>query len=92
MQAPALLALAALALGTGCDRRAPITACSDELRGVYRVLPAAGATEDPADVQRWMILDSGRALEAYPLFDDTPPAAAGLEIAPRVLDLARTSD
>ncbi len=37
-----------------------------------------------------MIIDSGTALEAYTLFDDTHPDTAGIELGPRVLDLART--
>jgi hypothetical protein len=72
----------ALGLGLGaCDRRAPIAACSDDLRGVYA---PEGASE-----RRWMILDNGDTLEAYPLFDDSAPAT-GLEVAPRVIDLSRT--
>jgi len=62
--------------------RAPIAACSDDLRGVYVV-----------DGKRWMILDHRATLEAYPLFDDVHHAAAaapGLEVAPRAIDLQRT--
>jgi hypothetical protein len=92
------LALAALSL-CACDRRAPITACSDDLRGVYAVLPAPGvpgATQHPDAAVRWMVLDNRRSLEVYPLFDDTvepaPGLAPGLEIAPRYFDLHRTPD
>jgi hypothetical protein len=78
-----------------CSRRAEIASCDDDLRGVY-----------VADGERWMVLDSGATLEAYPLFPDggppgervvTPPgrtsagAPAALEIAPRVIDLARAA-
>lgn len=73
----------AIALSIGaCHRPTPVTTCTDDLSGVWR--SEAGA--------RWMILDSGAALEAYPLFDDTRPANAptDLEIGARVIDLART--
>jgi hypothetical protein len=70
----------ALALLVACDRRAPIASCGEDLRGVY----AAGD-------QRWMMLDTGDTLEAYPLFPDAP-ATPGLEVAPRVIDLTRTPD
>ena len=42
-----------------CSRREPIASCDDDLRGVY----AAGD-------ERWMMIDSGEVLEAYPLFPD----------------------
>jgi len=72
-------ALAALALAaSACEGRAPLATCDDDLRGIYA-----------ADGRRWMILDSGDELEAYPLFSDVPPAP-GLEVAPRVLALRRT--
>jgi len=62
-----------------CSRRAPITSCEDDLRGVYR-----------DGSEPWMVLDHGTTLEAYPLFPDVPPGGeAGLEVAPRVIDLAR---
>jgi hypothetical protein len=63
-----------------CHRRAPLASCDDDLRGVY----SAGPDE------RWMILDSGDKLEAYPLFPDVegPP---DLEIHPRRIDLSRDS-
>lgn len=73
-------AIAALYL-CACDpatARAPITACSDDLRGVYVV-----------DGARWMLLDHRATLEAYPLFDDVAPMP-GLEVAPRAIDLQRT--
>lgn len=38
---------------------------------------------------RWMLLDQGKSLEVYPLFDDSAPSP-GLETAPRVIDLSRT--
>jgi len=64
-----------------CSQRAPIATCDDDLRGVYR-----------DGGERWMVLDHGATLEAYPLFPDAVAPAgadAGLEIAPRVIDLTR---
>jgi hypothetical protein len=48
--------------------------CADDLRGVY---------DTPAR-QRWMLLDNGATLEAYPMFDDSTGTAA-----PRAIDLER---
>lgn len=76
-------ALAALGmLAAACDRAPTITTCSDDLGGAWR---------DEATGHRWMILDTGAELEVYPLFPDVPPTPS-LEVAPRVLDLARTGD
>src|SRR5262245_48312757 len=73
----AVIGLAAAAAIAACRREAPIASCDDDLRGVY----ASGA-------ERWMILDRGARLEAYPLFPDG--ALTGeLVIAPRVIDLER---
>lgn len=60
-----------------CHGRAAPISCSDDLRGVYR---------DGAE--RWMILDGGATLEAYPLFPDAD-GPADLVTAPRRIDLAR---
>jgi hypothetical protein len=72
----------AVVLAIAACRRDPIASCDDDLRGVYL-----------AASERWMVLDHGATLEAYPLFPDGAPAAAGdataLEIAPRVIDLER---
>ncbi|HEX4421373.1 MAG TPA: hypothetical protein VH165_25835 [Kofleriaceae bacterium] len=81
-------ALALAAALAACSRRPPITSCDDDLRGVY--------TADPAGAERWMVLDDGATLEAYPLFPDTgapgsPGSLRRLEIAPRVIDLKRPS-
>ena len=57
-----------------CDRRPPVASCDDSLHGVW-ITPGG---------QRWMMLDSGGTLEAYPLFDDAVPDGV-----PRVIDLAR---
>lgn len=65
----ALLAVAA------CHSRPDVTSCDDDLHGVW-VSDAHG--------QRWMILDNGPTLEAYPLFDDHVDSGA-----PRVIDLRR---
>jgi hypothetical protein len=72
---------AALLCCAACSRSAPLAACDDDLRGAWR--DEAGA--------RWVILDHGATLEVYPAFDDATPAGAPpeLEIAPRVIDLAR---
>ena len=75
--------LAALA---SCGARSePIARCTDELAGVYEVETTA-TEQTPA---RWHVLDNRRSLEAYPMFDDAL-AVAGLETAPRVIDLRRT--
>jgi hypothetical protein len=76
---------AALAIAA-CHHSAPIESCDDDLRGVY----AAGNERDERDRRddRWMILDSGATLEAYPLFPDGA-VNGDLVVAPRVLDLAR---
>lgn len=80
------LAIATLLL-CSCDRTEPIARCSDDLAGVYEV--ETTATEQTPT--RWHLLDNRRTLEAYPLFDDSL-AIAGLETAPRVLDLRRDGD
>lgn len=77
---------AAIALAialAACSKRAPIDACSDDLTGPWTT--EAG--------ERWMVLDHGPTLEIYALFDDTHPAnaPAGLELGPRVIDLARAA-
>jgi hypothetical protein len=75
--AAALAACPALAACTACGRSPSIASCDDDLRGVY----VAGG-------ERWMILDNGPKLEAYPLFPDG--AVTGDVIAaPRVIDLER---
>lgn len=62
----------ALLLLVAC-RSSHVTSCSDDLTGAWR--GESGA---------WMVLDTGDALEIYPLFDDLRPGAA-----PRVIDLRR---
>ena len=71
------LACAVLACG-GCDRRAAIASCDDNLAGQYAF-----------EGTRWAVLDHGATLEAVPMFSDVP-AIAGLEVAPRWIDLSRT--
>ena len=56
-----------------CDHHS-VTSCSDDLQGVYAT-PAG---------ERWMVLDEGKRLEAYPMFDDASGSAA-----PRFVELAR---
>jgi len=67
------LALAAMLL-VACDRTPHVTSCDDSLAGVW-VTPSGA---------RWMMLDYGATLEAYPIFDDSVGGGA-----PRVIDLAR---
>jgi hypothetical protein len=69
--------LAALLAMAACSRDTPIASCNDNLRGVYAI-----------GDQRWMVIDRGATLEAYPLFPDAqgPPE---LVSAPRVIDLVR---
>jgi hypothetical protein len=71
---------ALLAVITACHRRAPLASCDDNLRGIY--------TAGPDAAERWMILDTGDALEAYPLFPDVD-GPHELEIGPRRIDLTR---
>jgi hypothetical protein len=71
---------ALLAVITACHRRAPLASCNDNLRGVY--------TAGSDGAERWMILDTGDALEAYPLFPDVD-GPRELEIGPRRIDLTR---
>ncbi len=79
-RAAVALAIAVSIALAACARRAAVTVCTDDLAGAWK--------SDSG--QRWMIIDGGKALEAYTLFDDTRPAVAGIEIGPRVIDLART--
>ncbi|MEO8703049.1 MAG: hypothetical protein ABI867_23590 [Kofleriaceae bacterium] len=61
----------------GCERRAPITTCQQDLSGEY-----------VAGERRWAIVDRGAQLEVVPLFADVP-VVPGLEVAPRWIDLER---
>lgn len=65
--------LALLLVLAACERHS-VTSCSDDLHGVYAT-PAG---------ERWMLLDEGKVLEAYPMFDDATGSAA-----PRLVDLTR---
>jgi hypothetical protein len=74
------LAVLALGVAAACDHRAPIASCAQDLTGVY------GSSGE----RRWMVLDDGDTLEAFPLFPDVPASSfAPLEVAPRVIELAR---
>ncbi|MBA2541927.1 MAG: hypothetical protein H0V17_19940 [Deltaproteobacteria bacterium] len=75
-----LLAVIAVAGFGGCQRRAPVTSCASDLSGEYE--SSAG---------RWMLIDHGPRVEAYPLFTDVP-AAGDLEVAPRMIEWRRTAD
>ena len=68
-----------LVLVAGCSPRRAVTTCADDLTGAY----------DDAAGKRWMVLDHGATLEAYPVFDDALQLGDVLA-APRVLDLQRT--
>jgi hypothetical protein len=70
-----------------CSRRDPIATCDDDLRGVY--------TDGD---ERWMLIDHGATLEAYPLFPDgvapdpngpNGSTPAEIVVAPRVVDFFR---
>jgi len=79
----ALAAVLGGALGA-CGAAPPsVASCADNLEAVY-------VTPDGA---RWMLLDGGATLEAYPLFPDAGgvSAPAGMVVAPRVLDLHRAT-
>jgi hypothetical protein len=67
-------AAAILVVVCACDAREPIDRCDANLTGSYAT---------PAGT--WMLLDNGKSLEGYPLFDDKVPDGA-----PRLVDLART--
>ena len=74
----AVLVLAPTAAITGaCDRRPAVTSCNTDLHGVW--LAPSG---------RWAVLDHGKTLEAFTLFDDAARDAE-TSAAPRVIDLAR---
>jgi hypothetical protein len=62
----------------GCERRAPIESCAQDLSGEY-------ASGD----RRWAVLDRDGRLELVPQFADVP-VVPGLEVAPRWIDLERT--
>jgi hypothetical protein len=68
-----------LVLVLGCSHRAALDSCADDLHGVWH--DGSGSP--------WMILDSGRTLEAYPLFADSGATAPDVIAAPRVIDLTR---
>lgn len=77
--AAAAAGVLAVAAAAACSRRASIASCDDDLRGVYA-----------SDAGRWMLLDQGATLEAYPLFPDAdgPPDAVA---APRRIELSRAA-
>jgi hypothetical protein len=72
--------LAGMLAIAACHQRVLLASCDDNLRGVYAV--------GPDGAERWMILDSGDSLEAYPLFPDVE-GPRELEIHPRRIDLTR---
>ena len=72
--------LAGMLAIAACHQRASLASCDDNLRGVY--------TSGPDE--RWMVLDNGDKLEAYPLFPDVD-GPRELEIHPRRIDLTRAA-
>ena len=61
-----------------CSPHPRVTSCADDLTGVW-VAPGS---------QRWMFLDHGSSIEAFPIFADN--AGSGDVVgAPRVIDLHR---
>jgi hypothetical protein len=70
---------AALVLLASCGGPEPLASCTDDLGGAWR----------SESGERWMILDSRRTLEAFPLFDDTKLPGVTHEIGARAIDLAR---
>ncbi|HEX3764981.1 MAG TPA: hypothetical protein VHW23_40075 [Kofleriaceae bacterium] len=90
MTRAAMLAGLLVVATVACSRRAPLTSCADNLRGVYTTAPGTGPGTGADGGERWMILDSGTTLEAYPLFPDVD-GPRELEIAPRRIDLTRAA-
>jgi len=68
----------ALLLVLGCSPHPKVMSCADDLTGVW---------SSPAG-ERWMFLDHGPTLEAYPIFADGAGSGDVLG-APRVIDLHR---
>ena len=68
--------VAMLAVVGACERRAPIASCADDLTGEYS-----------SGERRWMVIDHGLTVEAFPLFPDVP--AGTLETAPRAIEWSR---
>ncbi len=66
----------------GCSSSPQLSTCADSLAGTWR-----------AESGDWMLVDRGRTLEGYPLFDDSHEIADRvLVVAPRVIDLRRDGD
>ncbi len=70
------LSLIVLAIAA-CGRDAGLRTCDDSIAGVWS-----------HDHERWMMLDNGATLEAYPMFDDATGSGEVVS-APRVIDLKR---
>jgi hypothetical protein len=67
-----------VAVLAACDRGATVTACDDVLTGAYAT-----------PTGRWMLLDHGRTLEAYPIEFDAPRDRPDVIVAPRAVELHR---
>jgi hypothetical protein len=66
---------AVFALAAACNDRTPVRSCGDDLTGGWST-PSG----------RWMLLDHGKTIEGYPMFDDSVDAGA-----PRFVSLVRES-
>jgi hypothetical protein len=73
-----VLAHGIAAITGACDRRPAVTTCTDDLRGVW--VAQSG--------ERWAVIDYGKTLEAFALFDDAS-RSGDTSAAPRVIDLSR---
>lgn len=93
--------LAAAAIAVAACRPAPpaLTSCADDLGGVWRV--DGGDTITPSgEPRRYHVVELGRAIEIYPMFDDSLLAADdrkattadALIVAPAAFDLTRAGD
>ncbi len=90
-------ALAIACFATACRPAPPsLASCADDLSGVWR----ADDTTPSGEPRRYHVIELGRAIEMYPMFDDsvldprdrkltTPDAVI---VAPSAFDLSRSSD
>ena len=69
----------ALLLVAACGGAEPVTSCASSLAGTWR--------SDTGE--RWTLIDNGKTIEAYPLFDDTRRPGVTAEVGARTIDLAR---
>jgi hypothetical protein len=88
---------ALVVIAAACRPTAPaLDSCADDLGGVWRV---DGATTPSGEPRRYHVIDLGRAIELYPMFDDSVLSPADRKettadaaiVAPAAFDLARSS-